>query len=1079
VPAAGTKAWATEHLHLDGRLLRPGHYTLEVSADGATAKAEIDVYNHLRKTSFRLINWGRAKGKDQLVEGEDSLGFNLFYGHYANDDEANFIRAGMDFMSCCTMGGGHQMDLRQECDWSDPYVTRGGTQRAVRRTFVDRTRPNVVGIHFYDEPGLTWWKDPKTGEMTPHGIPAQVRAFRSAFGRDPICYRDVNPSNPEDLAQWRHWALWKLGFMDAAWKEAQFGVAWVRPDYLCATQTQYGFSAFGDGIYFNAARCLPVTSGHGGYDDYGLGYLNPSYTLEMGRARDFAKPCWYLPTWYGNTPSDRFRLEQYLCFMTNLQGIMCPPDIDPYQPATKPAAEGVVETNKLLARLGTIFTTMPVTRPPVAMLYSMSHNLHMQARDMKANYAHANEQGIRLPLTYLAGKLLQEQFLAVVEEDVVDGTLAAHHKAVVLTSVEHLDPIVVAALEDFAAKGGLVLLTADCRVKIRGAIDLGVVPDLPDAKIVRQLWKEGKYADAAKYSTVGKQIEGAMPLARAIRAQLDRAGIRPPIASDQPGIVVTRQASGDIEYLFAVNATYDPVVGGLNAIRPVEAALALANDGRPVYDAVLGGPAAGFQPQADRLAGRFRFGPGQMRAFCRTARPIGKVQALAPLVRCDLTRHDLPRGLEVSAVLLDAQGRALAGSAPLEIRLVDPLGHVRYHLYRATEHGVFRMTLPLAANDPPGAWKLCIRELLANTEDTASFALPPISSCGAMAGATPRAVAFGNDRDNVFRFFRVHHDVTVVVGTRDFHRPAADRLAEILKPWGVRCKIVLAADVNRPRPITDEEAATWVGLEFGRVKPGKDNPIGHAGFDVRGPVVLLGTPDDNPLVQYLHRQRFLPYAPDREKFPGPGRGLIAWQRDGGGIGQESIALVAYDAAGMAEAVGTLYEAMAGLEPLTRWTLPLANSVSPATRPAATREAAVVWQTALADRAAAMKATAGRVTVLTLDGSLVELDAAGKVLSQQPIAPAEIASRAGSLATPPDTPAIEFARRHAPPNRIVKTAAAQGGLVAVAYWGGTLEVLGTDGQAKSSQLLPQDIAALAWLDGSLVVALADGRIVALR
>jgi hypothetical protein len=971
------------------------------------------------------------------------------------------------------------MDLRQECDWSDPYVTRGGTQRVVRRAFIDRTRPNVVGVHFYDEPGLTWWKDPKTGEMTPHGIPSQVRAFRSAFGRDPISYRDVNPSNPDHVAQWRHWALWKLGFMDAAWKEALFGVAWVRPDYLCATQTQYGFSAFGDGIYFNAARCLPVTSGHGGYDDYGLGYLNPSYTLEMGRARDFAKPCWYLPTWYGNTPADRFRLEQYLCFMTNLQGMMCPPDIDPFQPATKPAAEGVVETNKLMARLGTIFTTMPVTRPPVAMLYSMSHNIHVQTRDMKANYAHANEQGIRLPLTYLAGKLLQQQFMAVVEEDVVDGTLSAHHKAVVLTSVEHLDPIVVAALEDFAAKGGLVLMTADCRVKIRGAIDLGVVPDLPDAKIVRQLWKEGKYAEAAKYCTVGKQIEGAMPLARAIRAHLDRAGIRPPIESDQPGIVVTRQATGDIEYLFAVNATYDPVVGGLNAIRPAEATLALADDGRPVYDAVLGGPAAGLAPQGGRLAGKFRFGPGQMRVFCRTARPIGKVQTLTPLVRCDLARDDLPRGVEISAVLLDAQGRALAGSAPLEIRLADPLGHVRYHLYRATEQGVFRMTLPLAANDPPGAWKLSIRELLANTEDTATFALPPLFSCGAMAGATPRAVAFGNDRDNVFRFFRVHHDVKLVVGMRDFHRPAAERLAEILKPWGVRCEIVQAADVNRPRPITEEEAATWVGLGFGRVKPGKDIAIAHVGFDVRGPVVLLGTPDDNPLVQYLHTQRFLPYAPDAKKFPGPGRGLIAWQRDGVGIGQESITLVAYDAAGMAEAVGTLYEAMAGLEPLTRWTPPRANSVAPATRPATTREAAVVWQTALADRAAAMKAAAGRLTVLTLDGSLVELDAAGKVLSQQSIAPAEIAARAASLKMPPDAAALESAQKHAPPNRIVKTAAAQGGLVAVAYWGGTLEVLGTDGQVKSSQVLAQDIAALAWLDGLLVAALGDGRIVAFR
>ena len=89
-----------------------------------------NVFSHVRQSSFRLINWGRAKGKEQLLQGEDSLGFNLFYGHYAADDDANFIRAGVDFMASCVMSGGHQMDLRSECDWSDPYVTRGGTMRA-------------------------------------------------------------------------------------------------------------------------------------------------------------------------------------------------------------------------------------------------------------------------------------------------------------------------------------------------------------------------------------------------------------------------------------------------------------------------------------------------------------------------------------------------------------------------------------------------------------------------------------------------------------------------------------------------------------------------------------------------------------------------------------------------------------------------------------------------------------------------------------------------------------------------------------------------------------------------------------
>src|SRR5262249_47676288 len=179
VPLRGREARATEHLHVNGWLLRPGRYAVEAACDGATAKADIEVFSHLRQSSFRLINWGRAdKPAEQLPQGEDSLGFNTFYGHYGGDDRADLIRAGVDFIANCVMTGGHQMALRLECDWSDPRVSRGGTMRVVRRALIDRTRPNVPGVHFYDEPGLTWHKHPRTGEFTPHDIPAQAWSYR-------------------------------------------------------------------------------------------------------------------------------------------------------------------------------------------------------------------------------------------------------------------------------------------------------------------------------------------------------------------------------------------------------------------------------------------------------------------------------------------------------------------------------------------------------------------------------------------------------------------------------------------------------------------------------------------------------------------------------------------------------------------------------------------------------------------------------------------------------------------------------------------------------------------------------------
>jgi hypothetical protein len=91
----------------------------------------------------------------------------------------------------------------------------------------------------------------------------------------------------------------------------------------------------------------------------------------------------------------------------------------------------------------------------------------------------------------------------------------------------------------------------------------------------------------------------------------------------------------------------------------------------------------------------------------------------------------------------------------------------------------------------------------------------------------------------------------------------------------------------------------------------------------------LGTPADNPLIKFVADQHFLPYPPKPESMPG--RGYVAWQREAIGVNQESISLIAYNAAGMGEAVGTMYEMLAGLEPLTPLALARASMVQPATR----------------------------------------------------------------------------------------------------------------------------------------------------
>lgn len=1148
LPAAAVrdgKAQATAHLRYSGWLLKPGAYTLEAAVEGAAAQASFELFNHIRRSTFKLINWGRAKDDQRCLEGEDGLGFNVIYGHYSKNDGGAYIRAGCDFFSCCTMGGGHQMDLRMECDWSDPNVLQAGSRRVSRRAFIDRTSGNVHGVHFYDEPGLTWFKDPVTGQTTPHGVPAQRASYEAAFGIPAPTYHEIDPKNPEHAARWKHWATWKLGFMDAAWKDAQAAVDRIKPGWLSITQSQYGFSAFTDGYYFNVARSLPIVSGHGGYHDWGPGYWHPSLTLEFARARDWDKPCWYLPTWYGNTTSDQMRLEQYLSFMTNIEGMITPPDCDPVDPK-KPSASGIVESNKAMARLGPVLEEIPVHRPPVALLYSLSHLLQRQVGDMSFNYAHSDAHYLGMTWAYLAGKLMQHQFLPVLDEDIADGTLAAHHKAVILCGVDYLAPEVVAGLEAFMRSGGAVLQTADCELKLPGAVDLGVTPALPEPEKAAALKERIKphqdrvgaleqekkklaaeikplndrkkaskdetetagldekikalQAQQASLSAQQKEIRdrdiapldlqfksltamrgdlhAAAQLVPALKAQFEKLGIRPVLLSTEPGIAATRQPDGDLEYVFAVNAKHDPQGHPQLGLMAAETRLTLATGGRAVYDALIGGPVPEFSgADGAATAGDFRFGPGQMRVFALTARPIGSVKAGRPVLDADFTRREAPIRLRVSAALLDTQGGLLAGAAPLRVRVLDPFGAVRYDLFRATRQGTLNLELPLAANDPAGAWSVEIEDLLARTRDRAGFAFAPPAVCGGLAGSEARALIFEDDRAHILRFFRTHRNAAIVPGPQPWQQAAAERLKRIAANWHVDAQIVPLAEAVKPRALDEAQARSWAGLHGGRFKPGAEQNPRDTGYAESRPMLLLGTPEDHPIVKLLNDEGFLPYAPAPGVIPGANRGLVAWQYDGVGARQESIVLLAYDEQGMAEAMGSFFEALAGLEGLTRWTPPLRHALVPAHEGAPVPALKQVWEAILPDRADLVKLDGGKLEVFTHDGSRMVLDAQGKQTAHEALAAGDYAARLAAAPVPEPTP--DQHKTCAVRDRLLKLVVQDGERTAAGYWGGLVRVLDAAGKEVAAHRFTDDLTGLVWMDGKLVVGLSDRRIVALQ
>jgi hypothetical protein len=322
---------------------------------------------------------------------------------------------------------------------------------------------------------------------------------------------------------------------------------------------------------------------------------------------------------------------------------------------------------------------------------------------------------------------------------------------------------------------------------------------------------------------------------------------------------------------------------------------------------------------------------------------------------------------------------------------------------------------------------------------------------------------------------REHKELLLVKGTSAYNDAAADRLVGILQPWGIRCAVTEAAAVNRARELSPEEAATWVGLDYapsGAIKPGRDNPAELVGYDLPEAVVLLGTPEDNPLIKTLVKHQVLPYALSAD-FPGRGRGLVAWQFDLLGRGVESVCLIADDAEGMQEAVGTFYEAAAGIEGVTPFLLPVRASLSGFAAPVKPPPVAkTAWQVALPDRAVSLQVVGDAAVLRTWEGSRVRLEAGGKCVYLPParddsppewlrVVPGDVLA-----ALPPDVLL---------PDHLVKSVARGPRTVAIAYWGGALQILDSGGKVVAQQVLPADVAAMAWLGRTLLVALADGTV----
>ena len=208
-PLVGTSARHTENLHLNGYLLLPGHVHCRCCLRTALRRQRSSPFISQRARAYVQDDpLGRSGWRCYAVpEGENGAGFNVILTQDASHQEPSII-GGSDVMGCCLMGGGHQMDLRADSDWSDPNVYVGAIQRGIDRAFSFRTLPNAIGAHLYDEPGLTWLPNAhyldKTGKpiANDQDIPVQLAAYKRAFGKDAPPSWTINVKDPAQAAQW-------------------------------------------------------------------------------------------------------------------------------------------------------------------------------------------------------------------------------------------------------------------------------------------------------------------------------------------------------------------------------------------------------------------------------------------------------------------------------------------------------------------------------------------------------------------------------------------------------------------------------------------------------------------------------------------------------------------------------------------------------------------------------------------------------------------------------------------------------------------------------------------------------------
>ena len=877
--------------------------------------------------------------------------------------------AGLEWLNACAVSGGTQRHLMPEGDLSNEALVRFAHHRIHQRMLAERRFRNFAGIHFTDEALLARGRSGDTD--SPFAVAAQHAAYKKRTNTPDLAWR----LGSQKWDDWYGFMMFRAGILGEALASWSAAARAVSPSLIATSQLRPP-TEFADGAYPPLqARGLPVVTAQAALDGP-AGMMMPAIVADLERAGNWNKPLWFMPEIADDADLDEVRAAVMLAVARKADGVVYPKNVDYHldRPTQNQAAfdlqSGISSINETLTRLGDFLLALERPRSDVAILYSATEHIDRIGRDPVKD-PQASAYPWSLIAAYDACMFAHFPATFLSEEELLAEPKVAS-KVVLVIGVNRMRPEVKARLEAHATRGGAVLTDTTTRVEILGARPLGVeFPDLyaynenPPVPTAEGKEKEPEKVDPALLRRdVVVSARLIYPLLGALRAELKQHIARDYTSAD-PDIVVCDQQCGAGRYVFVVNNTQrSDLYRGLRwELAAAQTRVTFREGTYATYEAIAG-KRLFPQRQKGHPTLTLVLPPGDLRVFALLPEPITAVR----IARASHSRN----GLAVSACVPSQKGLGLWGSRPinaaipLEITVSDPAGRERMRLYRVQTPKGYEETIPLAQFEEPGTWTLAVRELLSGQKATATFRVGNTSA----RWASRRGPVVAFDGDRIASLLRSTEPLWIVAGTEE-EAAKAESLAAALRTEQRPVEVKLAAEVNKPRSLTKEQAAEYLNAAPGNAP----TP------DIRQPVILLGETATHPLIEAVHNSGVVPrtVTPD---YPGPGGALLCHALSAFEPDVPVVVAAASDARGVDAAIAALQAAARGRAPSTAWQALAASRAVPAAKPAQpsrVERLKVAWRYQGTDVpvAAAVPFEGGDVTVGFYDGLVMCFDGTGK------------------------------------------------------------------------------------------------------